>query len=138
MARQRVQIGVEGAFGIFRTLLHHKLCLSIRSQRRSETVGKSHQITHHRQTFICIFAIQRSKFNDQTAVKNCFSLLKKKAIQETIKRICVRISITKKKNRHQLKHINQNSMSWLTIKRKLLFNCSYYDKLSGYVYDNFR
>jgi hypothetical protein len=27
---------------------------------------------------------------------------------------------------------------WLTIETKLLSNCSYYDKLSGYVYDNFR
>jgi hypothetical protein len=43
MERKRLQISLARIAGIFRTLLHNQLCVSICAKRRSETVGKSHQ-----------------------------------------------------------------------------------------------
>lgn len=52
-------------------------------------------------------------------------------MQETIKRICVQ-KPSKSPQLYFKAHVMINHNP------KLLFNCSYYNKLSGYVYDNFR
>lgn len=139
VARQRVQAGVARAPSISRTLLHHQLRVPICPQRRSKTVGKAH---HHHQfllSFLCcvrnvptnVFKVHPASFQHSRQLQIVLFRPSSVFMQETITRTFV--------SQKKLPFRNtQNSMSMINHQPKLLFNCSYYEKLSGYVYDNFR
>lgn len=143
VARQRLQISLARVAGLSRTLLHHQLCLSICPQRRSETVGEAH---HHSSSF-SLFCVRNVPANVFKVHENELPTRQTIASRTLFgHRVCVRTRnnyenfCAHEKTKYEIA-INTHiwiPCSWLTINRKLLFNCSYYGKLSGYVYDNFR